>query len=184
MKGPNCLALNATYEPLTMTPLRRAVRLVLDGKAEIVEPEGDDVRAGRVTLPRPAVIRLKAFVHVPRKFRRQVTNIFLFSRDRRTCGYCGRRENELRPRQYLTRDHILPLSRGGANTWENCVTACSSCNTKKGSRTPQEAHMPLLVTPTEPHLVHLVWAVRRLTPLQRKYVIQFFGEDVASMLAS
>ena len=182
MKGPACLALNASYEPLTVTPMRRAVRLVLEGKAEIVEQDGADVRAGLLSMPRPAVIRLKKFVHVPRKFRRQVTNVFLFSRDRRTCQYCGRPETELRAREFLTRDHVTPLSRGGANTWNNCVTACSTCNTRKGSRTTVEAHMPLLSTPTEPHLVYLVWAVRRLTPLQRQYIVQFFGDDVAALL--
>jgi 5-methylcytosine-specific restriction endonuclease McrA len=182
MKGQSCLALNSSYEPLTMTPLKRALRLVLEGKAEIVEPDGDEVRAGRLSMPRPAVIRLKAFVHVPRKYRRQVTNTFLFGRDRRVCAYCGRHERDLRPREFLTRDHVLPLSRGGTNTWENCVTACNSCNLRKGNKTPHEAHMPLLVTPTVPHLVHLVWAVRRLTPLQRRYIEQFFGPEVVATL--
>ena len=77
-----CLALNASYEPLTMVPLRRALRLVIDGKAEIVEADSDRVvRSERLTMPRPAVIRLTKFIHVPRRFRRQVTNTFLFARD-------------------------------------------------------------------------------------------------------
>jgi 5-methylcytosine-specific restriction endonuclease McrA len=179
----SCLALNASYEPLTMTPLHRAIRLVLDGKAEIVEAE--DVRpvcSEHVVMPRPVVIRLTKFVHVPRRFRRQVTNTILFARDDRSCCYCGRHESELRPREFLTRDHVLPLSRGGTNDWTNCVTACAACNTRKANRTPFEAHMPLRVTPTEPHLVHLVWSVRRLTPLQRKYVAEFFGDATVSML--
>ena len=77
-----CLALNASFEPLTMVPLRRALRLVIDGKAEIVEADGGlEVRSASLALPRPAIIRLVKFVHVPRKFRRQVTNTFLFARD-------------------------------------------------------------------------------------------------------
>ena len=81
-----CLALNASFEPLTMVPLRRALRLVIDGKAEIVEADPDrHVRSERLSLPRPVVIRLRKFVHVPRKFRRQVTNTFLFARDRYRC---------------------------------------------------------------------------------------------------
>ena len=78
-----CLALNASFEPLTMVPMRRALRLVIDGKAEIVEADPDRVvRSERLTLPRPVVIRLTRFIHVPRRFRRQVTNTFLFARDR------------------------------------------------------------------------------------------------------
>ena len=69
-----------------MVPLKRALRLVIDGKAEIVEAEqGRAVRSERLTIPRPAVIRLTRFIHVPRKFRRQVTNTFLFARDEYRC---------------------------------------------------------------------------------------------------
>ena len=80
-----CLALNASYEPLTMVPVRRALRLVIDGKAEVVEAEGRPVYSERLAVPRPAVIRLVKFVHVPRRFRRQVTNTFLFARDDYRC---------------------------------------------------------------------------------------------------
>src|ERR1700712_5154995 len=111
-----CLALNASFEPLTMVPMRRALRLVLDGKAEIVESDpGRLVRSERLTLPRPAVIRLMKFIHVPRRFRRQVTNTFLFARDRYRCQYCGRMQVELKTRESLTRDHLIPISRGGTN---------------------------------------------------------------------
>src|SRR6187549_3633144 len=107
-----------------MVPIRRALRLVIDGKAEIVEAEQDKlVRSERLTMPRPAVIRLTKFIHVPRRFRRQVTNTFLFARDHYRCQYCGRHRASLRGREFLTRDHIVPLSRGGGNTWHNVVTA-------------------------------------------------------------
>src|SRR3990170_8800651 len=121
-----CLALNASFEPLTMVPVRRALRLIIDGKAEIVETDGDGVvRSISVSVPRPAVIRLVRFIHVPRRFRRQVTNTFLFARDGYTCQYCGRGIRQLRHRESLTRDHVVPLSRGGTNAWTNVVTACS-----------------------------------------------------------
>lgn len=182
-----CLTLNASYEPLVMLPVQRAVRLVLDGRAELVEAHGTRVirSAGR-ELPLPAVIRLVRFVYVPRRMRRGVTNTILFARDGYTCAYCGRRRDELRSREFLTRDHVLPQSRfarrADANTWDNCVTACSACNNRKADRTPQEAGMALRIVPAEPHFVHLEWSVRRLTPLQRKYVVQFFGKDVADSL--
>ncbi|MDX2192929.1 MAG: HNH endonuclease [Gemmatimonadales bacterium] len=178
-----CLALNASFEPLTMVPVRRALRLVIEGKAEIVEADrGSTVRSAHLALPRPAIIRLVKFVHVPRRFRRQVTNTFLFARDGYRCTYCHRSQVELKPRECLTRDHLIPLSRGGANTWDNVVTACSPCNTRKGNHLPHEIGMHPLVAPTEPHFVHLAWAVRRLTPIQSKYIRLFYGDEALSAL--
>jgi 5-methylcytosine-specific restriction endonuclease McrA len=173
-----CLALNASYEPLTMVPMRRALRLVIDGKAEIVEADHDRVvRSERLSLPRPAVIRLTKFIHVPRRFRRQVTNTFLFARDHYRCQYCGRTSAELKPREALTRDHLIPMSRGGTNEWTNVVTACSTCNTRKSNHFPNEIGMHPLTVPVEPHFVHLSWAVRRLTPIQAKYIKVFYGSE-------
>lgn len=178
-----CLALNASFEPLTMVPVRRALRLVIEGKAEIVESEGPDVvRSAHLVLPKPAIIRLVKFVHVPRRFRRQVTNTFLFARDHYRCQYCHRWQVELRPRECLTRDHLVPLSRGGTNDWSNVVTACSSCNTRKGNRLPEECGMHPLSHPHEPHFVHLSWAVRRLTTTQAKYIRLFYGPEALKAL--
>lgn len=166
-----------------MVPMKRALRLVIDGKAEIVEADdGRIVRSERLTVPRPAVIRLMKFIHVPRKFRRQVTNTFLFARDRYRCQYCGRQSFELKPREALTRDHLIPLSRGGTNEWTNVVTACSSCNTRKSNRLPSEIGMFPLHSPVEPHFVHLSWAVRRLTPIQARYIRFFYGEATLHQL--
>jgi 5-methylcytosine-specific restriction endonuclease McrA len=178
-----CLALNASFEPLTMVPVRRALRLVIEGKAEIVESEGVDVvRSEHLVLPKPAIIRLVKYVHVPRRFRRQVTNTFLFARDHYRCQYCHRWQLELRPRECLTRDHLVPLSRGGTNDWTNVVTACSSCNTRKGNRLPEECGMHPLSHPHEPHFVHLSWAVRRLTMTQAKYIKLFYGDEALKAL--
>ncbi len=178
-----CLALNASFEPLTMVPMRRALRLVIDGKAEIVEAEqGRVVRSERLVMPRPAVIRLTKFIHVPRRFRRQVTNTFLFARDQYRCQYCGRGTSELKPRESLTRDHVTPMSRGGTNVWTNVVTACSPCNTRKGNRLPHEIGMMPLTHPLEPHFVHLSWAVRRLTNTQARYIRTFYGETMLQQL--
>jgi 5-methylcytosine-specific restriction endonuclease McrA len=178
-----CLALNASFEPLTLLPLRRALRLVIDEKAEILEvDEGRTFRSERRNVPCPSVIRLKRFVHVPRKFRRQVTNTFLFARDSYRCQYCGRHRSTLRHREFLTRDHVIPISRGGDNTWTNVVTACSPCNNRKGSQLSGEAGMVPLHAPLEPNYVELVWAVRRITSVQAKYIKMFYGEDVLRAL--
>ncbi len=174
-----CLALNASFEPLTLVPARRAVRLVLDEKAEILEVDPSrPFRSEHRHVPCPSVIRLIRYVQVPRRFRRQVTNTFLFARDDYSCQYCGRRRDELRGREFLTRDHVLPISRGGGNGWDNVVTACSPCNSRKGRRLPGEAGLTLLTVPAEPDHVHLVWAVRRVTQVQAKYIRMFFGLEL------
>ncbi len=178
-----CLALNASFEPLTVVPARRAIRLVLDRKAEVLEvDESTRFRSERNDLVCPTVIRLVRFVHVPRRFRRQVTNTFLFARDDYTCLYCGRHRRELRGRQFLTRDHIIPVSRGGENHWDNVATACSPCNNRKGDRTPFEAGMPLLADAREPDYVQLVWAVRRLTDTQARWIATFYGKSAVAAL--
>ena len=140
------------------------------------------MRSARLALPRPVVIRLVRFVHVPRRFRRQVTNTFLFARDGYRCQYCGRSSHDLGGRECLTRDHLVPISRGGSNDWTNCITACSSCNTRKGNRLVQESGMVPLSTPSEPHFVHLAWAVRRLTSIQARYIRLFYGRNVLATL--
>jgi 5-methylcytosine-specific restriction endonuclease McrA len=166
-----------------MVPVRRALRLVIDGKAELVESEGRGmVRSERLAIPRPAVIRLVKFVHVPRRFRRQVTNTFLFARDDYRCQFCGRAPSDFRHRECLTRDHLVPLSRGGSNDWTNVITACSSCNTRKGNSLPEECGMVPLRQPYEPHFVHLAWAVRKLTPIQARYIRLFYGQETLNEL--
>jgi 5-methylcytosine-specific restriction endonuclease McrA len=184
----SCLVLNASFEPQIMLPVRKALRLVLQGKAEIVEEDaGRALRSERRAVPAPVVIRLVRFVKVPRRFRQKVTNQFLYARDGYRCQYCGRHESELGThkghREVLNRDHVLPQSRGGGNTWENCVTSCSTCNSRKDNKTPKEAGMTLRSVPTEPHLVQLKWTVRRLTPMQRKYVEEFYGADAVRALS-
>ncbi len=179
-----CLALNASFEPLTIIPIRRAVRLVIDDKAEALEVDASrPIRSENLWMDTPVVIRLSRFIHVPRRFRRQVTNTFLFARDSYRCQYCGRHRRELGYRESLTRDHVAPLSRGGDNGWSNVVTACSKCNLRKANHLPHECGMTLRKHPKEPNHVELIWAVRRVTPIQAKYIGMFYGEDVLEALS-
>jgi 5-methylcytosine-specific restriction endonuclease McrA len=178
-----CLALNASFEPLTILPVERALRLVLERKAEVLEADDARIfRSERSRIACPLVIRLKRYVHVPRRFRRQVTNTFLFARDGYRCQYCLRHRGTLRGREFLTRDHVHPLSRGGENVWENVATACSHCNNRKGNHLPEECGMVLHSVPREPNYVELVWAVRRVTDVQAKYIAMFYGEEVLEAL--
>jgi 5-methylcytosine-specific restriction endonuclease McrA len=97
-----------------------------------------------------------------------LNNQALFARDRHLCMYCGQQY----PRSELTRDHVLPLSRGGLDLWENVVAACLPCNVRKGSRTPQQAGMPLLAIPFRPSWVeHLILSNRHILADQMDFLM-------------
>jgi 5-methylcytosine-specific restriction endonuclease McrA len=140
------LLLNATYEPLGVVSLHRAVVLLLKAQADLIEAAQDRIRAAAVSLPVPLVIRLVYFVHVPRHTGVPLTRRAVLMRDNYTCQYCGQHPS----RGEMTIDHVLPRIRGGATDWENVVCACLRCNTRKGSRTPEEAYMPLRHAPFKP----------------------------------
>ena len=140
------LVLNATYEPLSVVSVKRAVVLLLKEKAELIETANARLRAENFSLPKPLVIRLVYFVKIPRRVSLPVTRRGVLTRDQYTCQYCG----VTPPRKLLTVDHILPRSRGGKTTWENVITACQKCNGRKSNRTPAEANMKLLSEPTRP----------------------------------
>ncbi|HET7012180.1 MAG TPA: HNH endonuclease [Anaerolineales bacterium] len=137
------LVINANYEPLNVCTTRRALGLLLAGKAEMLANGRGYVRTVRLTVPRPSVIRLGAMVKRPTP-RVRLTKRELFRRDSHTCQYCGQRLGR------LTIDHVVPRHRGGEHIWSNLVTACPTCNLRKGGRTLQEAHMHLLRAPREP----------------------------------
>jgi 5-methylcytosine-specific restriction endonuclease McrA len=145
------LVLNATYEPLSVISLRRAVLLLVKEKAEIVEAAQARLRSEKQSLPVPLVIRLVYYVRLPRRFALPLSRRTVLARDHYTCQYCGACPGK----SALTIDHVLPRSRGGPTTWENVVTACDTCNRRKGNRTPEEAHMPLKRTPFQPRYLAL-----------------------------
>ena len=96
-----------------------------------------------------------------------LTNVALFARDAHLCLYCG---NDF-PRPQLTRDHVLPVSKGGRDVWENVVAACFHCNSRKGNRTPQQAGMPLLAVPYRPSWVeHLILSNRNILADQMAFL--------------
>jgi 5-methylcytosine-specific restriction endonuclease McrA len=137
------LILNANFEPLSVITTRRALGLLITGKAEMLVNGRGYVRTVRLSYPRPSVIRLGYMIHRPRP-RVRLSKREIFRRDGFTCQYCGSRSGR------MTIDHVIPRHRGGEHTWENLVTACPACNLKKGGRTLNEAHMALLRTPHEP----------------------------------
>jgi 5-methylcytosine-specific restriction endonuclease McrA len=139
------LVLNASYEPINVCTVRRAAVLILKNRAEILE-EGDwALHAENLTLVRPVVIRLLAYVRIPRDaHRRKITRRAVFARDRWTCQYCGHERGN------LTVDHVVPRSKGGQSTWDNIVTCCAPCNRRKGDRLPRQANMVPARAPKAP----------------------------------
>lgn len=138
------LLLNATFEPLAVVTARRAVLLMLSGKAECVEAalQGAAFRSENLTIPAPSVMRLSRYVRVPYRRPVPMTRAGVLRRDRRSCGYCGRRADTI--------DHVVPRSRGGTHSWENCVAACRPCNARKADRLVEELGWSLRVTPGAP----------------------------------
>ena len=150
------LVLNLSYEPLNTTNIARAVRLVFAGKAEVLHANGS-LRSETRVLPLPSIIRMLYFVLRGHK-RVPLTKKNVLLRDEYRCGYCG----DLGDRATMTVDHVTPRCQGGRSTWENLVAACSRCNGRKGSRTPEQARMPLRRRPHEPRFIPFL-VVRRHT---------------------
>lgn len=137
------LLLNANYEPLNVCTMRRAVGLMMTGKAKMLVNGRGSIKTASSSFPRPSIVRMSYMIHRPRP-RVKLTKREVFRRDNYACQYCGHRAKT------LTIDHILPRHRGGTHSWDNLVTACPVCNRRKGGRTPQEAGMPLRTRPKEP----------------------------------
>lgn len=144
------LVLNATYEPLNVCTAKRAIVLMLKDKAEAVEVSGKQFHSAGCVFPLPDVIKLSYFVRIPRGGSRKVTRRAVLARDNHRCQYCG-------SRAHLTIDHVIPRSRGGATTWDNIVTSCAPCNTRKGDRLPREAGMHPRTRPRPPSPVAFVF---------------------------
>lgn len=137
------LVLNQNYEPTNLCRIRRAVVLLYQGKAEMLENGSGFIHTVSDDFPIPSVIRLAYMVKRPRPVRK-MTRLEIFSRDQYTCQYCGKESRQ------LTLDHVIPRYRDGQHTWENVVSACIACNRRKAGRTPQEAGMRLIHRPAPP----------------------------------
>jgi len=137
------LVLNANFEPINVCTTRRALGLVINGKASLVLNGRGEIHTVTQSYPRPSIIRLDQMIKRPRPTVR-LTKREVLRRDDFTCQYCG----HLAP--YLTIDHVIPRRLGGQHSWDNLVAACPSCNHHKGGRTVEQAQMRLLHSPKEP----------------------------------
>ena len=130
-----CIVLNGDFTFLNTVSWRRGLRLYLTGKSEVLKYSDKAIKcADGSQMPIPLVIRLIKVIRMIYKNRVPYSKRNVLVRDRHTCVYCGAREQ-------LTIDHMVPESRGGETSFENCVAACQPCNNKKSNRTPSEAKM-------------------------------------------
>ena len=143
------LVLNASYEPLRVVSIKRAIILLLQSKAELVEAAQQRLRAQGTSMECPLVIRLVRYVPIRRSRRLPCSRRAVIIRDRETCQYCGAQPG----RAKLTLDHVVPKARGGQTTWDNVVAACYDCNHAKRDRTPEEARMTLRTKPRQPQML-------------------------------
>lgn len=135
--------LNVNFEPLHVCPTKRALTLVLAGKAEIVLNGRGVLRSAHAEFEIPSVIKLSYMIKRPRP-RISLSKQEILHRDDYTCQYCGRESRN------LTLDHVIPRHRGGTHSWENLVAACPPCNHRKGGKLLHEISMPLNRLPKEP----------------------------------
>ncbi|MFC1910498.1 HNH endonuclease [Chloroflexota bacterium] len=161
------LVLNQSYEPLNICRTRRALVLVLGGKAEMVENGSGFVLAANGNFPLPSVIRLYYQIKRPRP-QPKLTRAEVFNRDKYTCQYCGKVSHQ------LTLDHVMPRHLGGKHTWENLITACSACNLRKAGKTLKQAGMKLMHNPARPVYSNYIGIPNHLIQVQhqwQKYII-------------
>jgi len=140
------LVLNSNYEPLNVCNMRRAITLLLLGKAEVLEHRHAPVATVSGPYKAPSVLKMRYQVRRPMPQLR-LSRHSVLARDGYTCQYCGLRGKD------LTIDHVLPKWAGGPHTWDNLVACCRRCNLKKADKTPQQAHMKLARKPKRPHFV-------------------------------
>ncbi|GLW57388.1 MULTISPECIES: HNH endonuclease [Kitasatospora] len=134
---PHVLVLNASYEPLGVVSMRRALILVLNHKAIALEDAGTTLHSATGAVQAPSVVKLTRFVRVPYRGPVPLTRRALFARDHGRCVYCGAAATSV--------DHVIPRSRGGQHRWDNVVAACRRCNHTKADR----------------HLADLGWRMKR-----------------------
>lgn len=136
------LVLNASHEPLCVVSTRRALLLLLDGKAVMLSAGKGQFRSEHMSLPEPSVVKLAHYVKVPYRARIALNRRAVFARDGHRCQYCGATAENI--------DHVIPRSRGGTHTWDNVVAACRTCNTRKEDRFLHETNLHLRRPPVLP----------------------------------
>lgn len=171
MASHDVLLLNANYEPLNVCNLRRAVSLILLGKAEVLQGSAGKVRTSEGQVDVPSIVKMNYHVRRPVP-KLRLSRHSVLARDNYSCQYCGSTRE-------LTIDHVLPRWAGGPHTWENLVACCRKCNLKKGDKTPVQANMKLRTVPKRPHYVPYLSLQKYIRAMQREdwvYYLPVFEE--------
>lgn len=147
-----CIVLNGDYTFLNTVSWKRAICLLLKEKAEVLKHSNKIIRniKGEEIIKIPLVIKLIKIVRLIYRNRVPFSKRNIMVRDGYKCMYCGCTNT------FLTIDHVIPISRNGKNTFENCTTACQPCNNKKGNRIPSEAKMFLIKQPHAPTISEFI----------------------------
>jgi 5-methylcytosine-specific restriction endonuclease McrA len=170
------LLLNRHYVPIRVSTLRRGLVLLyagnaraLDGTGDLFDfdewaklvpgPDDDSIQLVRGQLRAPRVLHLSRYDRVP-EIAIRLTRQNLMLRDQYQCQYCGKRPGP----SELNLDHVVPRARGGTDSWDNLVVSCRPCNMRKGKKSPREAGMHLLRSPSVPRLSHAALLLRGLVP--------------------
>jgi 5-methylcytosine-specific restriction endonuclease McrA len=152
---------------LNVTSLRRGFVLVDKGKAEVLREYENPIMTTVGNFIRPLIIRLLKYIKFRRKRDIKISRARIYQRDKYVCVYCGGNKK-------LTIDHVIPKSRGGENSWENMVTCCFDCNSRKGNKTAKEANMTLRVKPYEPSVFSELVA-GRASKIWEDFQLEMFG---------
>jgi len=156
-----CIVFNSSYEFLSIITIRKAIKLIVKGKAQVLS--NHPVAMLSNGWPVPAQVRLNYYVRIHQIHNKPsiLNNTNLFVRDNYTCQYCGRTKAELKGKEFLTRDHVISKDRGGLDTWTNVVASCNRCNHKKDNKSLAEAGMRPMKNPTIPSIFE-IWMRKHL----------------------
>jgi len=140
-----CIILNGDYSYLNTVSWQKAMKALKKGKTTVLKYSDKVVRTAENVIEKvPAVMKLLYLIRTIYRTRVPFSKKNIMIRDNFTCQYCGTNKEK------LTIDHVIPVSKGGKSSFENCVAACKKCNGKKGSKLPSEARMYLKTKPTSP----------------------------------
>jgi len=146
------IVLNSDYTFLNFIDYKKAFTLLAKEKIEVIKYSETIIRSFKDSFKIPSVVRLINFVNILYRRKVSFTKDNVYIRDNYTCGYCGQKLNK----RTITLDHIIPKSKGGKDSWENCVSACKDCNERKGDKFLHDTDMQLHLKPRQPNLLDFI----------------------------
>lgn len=182
------LQVDVSGRPIGLISWQRAVCMLYQGSAQVLEAEDDFWKSPNLDIPRALIIQTEDYIKLRPLRDNYIIKRVLFARDNWECQYCGRSITM----STGTKDHVKPQaaferegrSRTDANTWDNVTTACGPCNHKKGDRLPRECGMYPKTTPRKPTYIQTMWAGKGFHPIQAEYVAAYYKVDPNALIAS